>query len=118
MAMLTQSPSAVPNAQLRTWSMAAEAAEAAELAPRALIMAAPRCCTVGMKVSLYQASSTRLLAGLPLTVAWPISGYWVALWLPHTTIFLMSVTWLPVWSASCDRARLWSRRIMAVNWRG
>ena len=32
--------------------MAAEAAEAADEAPRALMMAAPRCCTVGMKAFL------------------------------------------------------------------
>jgi hypothetical protein len=35
------------------WSIAAEPAEAAEDAPRALMMAAPRCCTVGMNVDLY-----------------------------------------------------------------
>ena len=80
--MLTQSSPCVPSAQLRIWSIAAEAAEAAEDAPRALMMAAPRCCTTGMKVSLYQASSTRLCADLPLTVAWLMSGYCVEEWLP------------------------------------
>ena len=49
--------------------MAAEAAEAAEEAPRALMTAAPRCCTVGMKVSLNQVASTTDSAGLPPTVA-------------------------------------------------
>ena len=51
--MLTQSPSGVPSTQSRTWSIAAEAAEAADDAPRALMMAAPRCCTAGMNVSAY-----------------------------------------------------------------
>ena len=55
----------------------AEAAEAAEEAPRALMIAAPRCCTSGMKVSEYQAWSTSDSAGLPFTVVWWMSGYWV-----------------------------------------
>ena len=38
--------------------MAAEAAEAAEEAPRALITAAPRCCTCGMKFSSIHLCST------------------------------------------------------------
>ena len=37
---------------------AAEAAEAADDAPRALIIAAPRCCTTGMKWSRYHSWST------------------------------------------------------------
>src|SRR5437899_105888 len=48
MPMLTQSPSGVPRVQSRTWSMAALAADAALDAPRASMMAAPRCCTVVM----------------------------------------------------------------------
>ncbi|MNJ78931.1 hypothetical protein D3C77_768090 [compost metagenome] len=36
-------------------------------------------------------------------------------WLPHTTSFSMSATALPDLAASCDRARLWSRRSMAVK---
>ena len=67
--MLTHSPSAVPRDQLRMWSMAAEAADAAEEAPRALMIAAPRCCTVGMNVSRYQPSSTSPDAGVEPTVA-------------------------------------------------
>ena len=50
--MLTQSPSAVPSAQSRTWSIAAFAAEAADDAPRASMIAAPRFATVGMNVLL------------------------------------------------------------------
>ena len=53
--MLTQSSSGVPSAQSRMWSIAAEAAEAADEEPRALMTAAPRCCTVGMNSSRYQA---------------------------------------------------------------
>ena len=41
--MLTQSPSGVPWTQVRMWSIAAAAAEAADEAPRALMIAAPRC---------------------------------------------------------------------------
>src|SRR5690348_10692419 len=113
--MLTQSPFGVPSAQSRIWSMAAEAAEAAEDRPRALMMAAPRCWTVGMKSLWIQAWSTSLAAGLPLTVADRMSGYWVAEWLPQTVMRLMSVTCLPVLAASWDMARLWSSRIMALK---
>ncbi len=76
--MLTQSPSGVPSAQSRTWSMAADAADAADDAPRALMMAAPRCCTTGMNSPDSQSWSTRSVADLPLTVAWFTSGYCVA----------------------------------------
>ena len=48
--MLTQSPSRVPATQSRIWSTAAFAALAAEDRPRASMIAAPRFCTVGMKV--------------------------------------------------------------------
>ncbi len=36
-------------------------------------------------------------------------------WLPQTTIFSTESTGLPVFAASWDRARLWSRRIMEVK---
>ena len=55
--METKSPSAVPWTQSCTWSMAALAAEAAEDAPRASMIAAPRLPTVGMKSSSSQDSS-------------------------------------------------------------
>ena len=55
-ATLNQSPAGVGVTRERTVSMAALAAEAAEEAPRALMMAAPRCCTVGMKVALSHSS--------------------------------------------------------------
>src|ERR1700740_2757113 len=113
--MLTQSPFGVPRAQSRMWSMAAEAAEAGEDRPRALMMAAPRCCTVGMNSPLIHSWFTSLEAALPFTVAARMSGYWVAEWLPQTVMRWMSVTCLPVLAASWDRARLWSRRIMALK---
>src|SRR5690625_1860066 len=116
--MLTQSPSAVPAAQERMWAMAALAADAAEDAPRALMMAAPRCCTSGMKVFSYQSFSTRSMAALPSTLALNRSGYWVDEWLPQMVMLVTSLTVLPVFWASWVMARLWSRRIMAVNWRG
>ncbi|MNR17876.1 hypothetical protein D3C85_1345660 [compost metagenome] len=96
--------------------MAALAAEAAEDRPRASMMAAPRLPTVGMNVSRFQASSLMSLeSDSPPTVAKRKSGYIVGEWLPHTTSFSMSATALPDLAASCDRARLWSRRSMAVK---
>src|SRR5512134_136022 len=115
MPMVTHWP-LLPSTQSRMWSMAALAALAAEEAPRASMMAAPRLPTVGMYVPLYQASSfTRALAFWPATVAKRMSGYMVGEWLPHTTIFCTSDTVLPVRAASWDTARLWSRRIMEVK---
>ena len=46
----TQSPSGVPSAHERMWSTAALAADAADDAPRASMIAAPRLATVGMNV--------------------------------------------------------------------
>ena len=48
-AIEAQSPSGVPSSQSRAASMVADAAEAAEEAPRASMIAAPRLATVGMK---------------------------------------------------------------------
>ena len=36
-------------------------------------------------------------------------------WLPHTVSLRMSPTLVPVLAASCEAARLWSRRSMAVK---
>src|SRR4051794_15635771 len=112
----TQSPSAVPDTQVWTWSMAAFAADAALDRPRASMMAAPRCCTVGRKVPSIQAwSSMSSAAFLPLTSAWKRSGYWVAEWFPQIVILVMSFTVESVLVASWAMARLWSRRVIAVN---
>src|SRR6185436_13323273 len=98
--------------------MAADAADAADDAPRALMIAAPRCCTVGMNSSRYQLGGTRDSAGFPATVACVRSGNCVAEWLPQTMTPLTSDTWELVFVASCDFARLWSSRIIAVKLRG
>ena len=96
--------------------MVADAAEAAEEAPRASMIAAPRLATVGMKsFSIQSWSLTTSAAFFPPTSAWNTSGYWVAEWLPQIVIFLMSVTLAPVLRASCEIARLWSRRVSAEN---
>src|SRR5579862_4469413 len=102
MAIETQSPGAVPRTQSRTASQAALAALAAEDAPRASMIAAPRCCTVGMNSDSNQPWSdpTASKAGLPATSAWKMSGYWVAEWLPQMVILAMSVTWTPALAAS------------------
>ena len=113
--MDSQSPCGEPRNQSRTWSMAADAADAADDAPRALMMAAPRCCTVGMKSVSIQAWSTSERAAWPFTRQWLMSGYWVAEWLPQMTIRWMSLTCVPVLAASCESARLWSRRVIAVK---
>src|SRR3954447_6534104 len=116
MAMLTQSSLSVPVNHVRTWSMAALAAEAALDAPRASMIAAPRCWTAGMNVfSIQSLSPTASAAFLPATSAWKTSGYWVLEWLPQIVIFFTSVTCVPVLAASWATARLWSRRVMAVN---
>ena len=97
----TQSPSGVPSTQSRMWSTVALAALAAELAPRASMIAAPRCCTVGMKVDSSQAwSFTSSAAFWPFTSAWKMSGYWVAEWLPQMVSCVMSLTVVPVLAAS------------------
>src|ERR1700742_2612561 len=107
----TQSSFGVPSSQSRAASTVAEAAEAAEELPRASMIAAPRLATVGMKSSaIHFSSPTTSAAFLPLISAWKMSGYWVAEWLPQMVTFLMSVTFAPVFLASCEIARLWSRR--------
>ena len=99
--MLTQSPSAVPSAQSRTWSSAALAADAADDAPRASMIAAPRCCTVGMNSFSIHAWSTSSPAGLPSTCAWNTSGYCVAEWLPQIVMRVTDATGTPTFAASC-----------------
>ncbi len=65
-----QSPPAVGVTMLLTVSMTALAAEAALEAPRALITAAPRFCTVSMNGPLSHASSRiTSVAGRPPIVA-------------------------------------------------
>src|ERR1700741_1952542 len=107
----TQSSFGLPSSQSRAASTVADAAEAADDAPRASMIAAPRLATVGMKsFSIQDWSLTTSAAFFPPTSAWKMSGYWVAEWLPQIVIFLMSVTLAPVFLASWLIARLWSRR--------
>src|SRR5690606_345334 len=114
--MDVQSPSAVPFTQVYTWSIAAEAADAADDAPRASMIAAPRLATVGMKSFSSQSWSLTVSAAfLPAISAWKMSGYWVAEWLPQIVILRMSATETPAFLDSCASARLWSRRVIAVK---
>ena len=113
-AMDSQLPSGLPVSQSRVWSIVADAAEAAEDAPRASMIAAPRFCTVGMKVFSSQSwSPTTSAAFRPETSAWNRSGYCVAEWLPQIVILRISLTLTPVLWASWAIARLWSRRVRA-----
>src|SRR6185312_7600311 len=101
----TQSSFGLPSSQERAASTVADAADAAEEAPRASMIAAPRLATVGMKSFSIQSWSLTTSAALrPPTSAWNTSGYWVAEWLPQIVIFLMSVTLAPVLRASCEIA--------------
>src|SRR6516225_9075030 len=79
---LTQSPDGVGASQFLTWSMAPLAADRAELAPRALMTAAPRFWTCGTKVFSNQVRSV-ITSGArrPLISALVKSGYCVLEWL-------------------------------------
>src|SRR6478609_5904011 len=106
--MDTQSSSAVPITQSRTWSIDALAALAAEDDPRAAMMAVPRTCTVGMKsFSTQSRSSITASAGSPATVAWDRSGYCVAEWFPQTDTLRTDDARTPVFFTTCAIARLW-----------
>src|SRR2546423_9072884 len=96
--------------------MAAFAALAAEDNPRASMIAAPRFWIVGMKV--FSSQSMSLIIGqafLPPHSAWNTSGYWVAEWFPQMVTLRIELKGLPIFCASWATARLWSRRIIAVN---
>ena len=81
--------------------MQPDAAEAADDAPRASMMAAPRLATVGMKSFSIQSGSSITSAALrPPISAWNTSGYCVAEWLPQIVILRMSPTFAPVLAAS------------------
>ena len=89
--------------------------------PRALMMAAPRCWTVGMNSPSSQAWSLadgveaglarRPRRGRRRGTAWP-SGC------PRSSSCVTSVLCAPALAASWAMARLWSRRVMAVKRRG
>src|SRR5690606_9290337 len=90
------------------------AAEAADEAPRAFIIAAPRFCTVSRKLVFSQVSSEITWGmGLPPIVLFAKSGNIVGEWLPQIASFLTSVTGLPLRSASWVTARFWSSIVIA-----
>eukprot|EP00955_Chlamydomonas_euryale_P071139 360973-Chlamydomonas_euryale.AAC.10 len=87
----------------------------ADDSPRALMIAAPRCCTVEMNSpSSHASSDTASRMGLSTTVPWLTSGYWVLEWLPQMMTFFTCVTGTPTRSATCASALLWSRRVIHV----
>src|SRR5580765_3492130 len=110
-----QSPAGVPLTQSKTWSIAALAAEAADEAPRTSMISAPRLATRGMNSSASHAVSTWSATGLPAASAWKTSGYWDAEWLPQIVTRRISPTGVASLSDSWATARLWSRRVIAVN---
>src|SRR5579859_5074216 len=96
--------------------MAPLAADRAELDPRALITAAPRFWHCGTKVFSSQARSVMTsVAGFPLILALVKSGYCVLLWLPQMVTWVTSSLATPAFLARAVRARLWSRRVMALQ---
>src|SRR5262249_9369454 len=114
--MLTQSFAGVGRNKLLTWSSVPFAADRAELLPRALMTAAPRVWISGTNVFSSQPRSvTTSVAGLPLILALVKSGYCVLLWLPQMVTHVTSSLGTPAFFASAARARLWSRRVMAVQ---
>ena len=80
------------------------------------MIAAPRFWMVGMKFDSSHCWSLIMgQAALPSTSVRNRSGYWVAEWLPQMVIFFTLLTGRPTFCATWVSARLWSRRIMAVN---
>src|SRR5436190_389487 len=111
---IERSPSA-PSTQSRTWSIAAFAADAADDAPRASMIAAPRLPTAGMYSFSYQSMSTWSTARWPLAFALKRSGNIVGEWLPQITRSWTSSTPMPSFFASIATARFSSRRVIAVK---
>src|SRR5262249_5980430 len=115
-AALNQSLAGVGLRRLLTWSRAPLAADIAELMPRALMTAAPRPWIIGTNVLSSQARSVMTSgAGRPLTAALVKSGYCVLLWLPQMVTRVTSALATPAFFARAVRARLWSRRVIAVQ---
>src|SRR5689334_16363942 len=114
--MLTQSFAGVPFTRLLTWSIAPLAADIADDRPRALMIAAPRFWHCGTNVFSSQFRSVMTsVAGRPLIFAFVKSGYCVLLWLPQIVTHVTSPLPTPAFLARALRARLWSRRVMAVQ---
>mmetsp|Transcript_11211 Transcript_11211/g.27414 ORF Transcript_11211/g.27414 Transcript_11211/m.27414 type:complete len:335 (-) Transcript_11211:355-1359(-) len=112
----TYSPCAVPQNHDRMCVTAARAADNADDALRAEMIAAPRFWMSSMNSPLrYLSSLITERTGLPLMVALLTSGYWVDEWFPQIITFCTSRTLHPAFSASCPRARWWSSRVIAVK---
>src|SRR5438105_5696334 len=78
--------------------------------------AAPRFWHCGTKVFSSQLRSVMTsVAGRPLTFALVKSGYCVLLWLPQMVRHVTASLPTPALRASADTARLWSRRVIAVQ---
>src|SRR5262245_60164834 len=115
-AALIQSLAGVGWSMLLTWSRAPLAADSAELEPRAVITAAPRFWHCGTNTSSSHLRSVITSgAGLPLILALVKSGYCVLLWLPQMVTQVTSPSPTPAFLARALRARLWSRRVMALQ---
>ena len=81
-----------------------------------LMIAAPLLATVEMNGPFkYSSSLTTYLNGWPFTVAWKVSGYCVAEWLPQTMMFSIASSGAPVFALTYEIALIWSRRVMAVK---
>src|SRR6266852_8767293 len=114
-AELAQSFADVPDSHVLTWSSAPFAADRAELEPRLSMTAAPRFWHCGTKtVSSQLRSVMTSVAGRPLILALVKSGYCVLLWLPQMVSWVTSSLATPAFLARALRARLWSRRVIAV----
>src|SRR5262249_27320570 len=113
---LTQSLAAVGFSQLLTWSIAPFAAEVALLWPRALITAAPRVWHCGRNVSSnHLRSPITFSAGWPLIFAFCQSTHCVALWLPQIVTHVTASLGTFAFFANAATARLWSRRVIALQ---
>jgi len=82
------------------WSMAADAAEAAEEAPLKSIISAPLFYTLGVNSLTFQSWSINEFAGFPWIVQFLTSGYIVGEWLPQIHNFSISVTFVFVFYAN------------------
>jgi len=82
----------LPKAQSLMWSIAAEAADAADEAPLKSMISAPLFYTLGVNSLIFQSVSINERADFPLIVAFLTSGYIVGEWLPQIHNFSISVT--------------------------
>ena len=103
--------------QSRTWSMAALAADAADDRPRASMIAAPRLPTVGRNTLRFQSSSLiSVLDRLAVDGGEAVVGvHRRRVVAPDDQLLDRRRPACRSSAASCDSARLWSRRSIAVK---